>query len=202
MHTSISAGSASQRGERVSWPTGGAALAGGFLLGLFYLAHAASVLGLLDGRPSPFWQALFLAETVGLLLIMLSIPGWCSPRASLPPVALIGAILLATGLFVWALAAGSNFAPDGQLPVPAPTWLYTALIAVGSPMVAATCLRIHRTPFGAVLLVGICGLAGMLLLATPEWVYALTGLDIDWPLSPLPGQLVLAMYALGWSWAG
>jgi hypothetical protein len=202
MSRSISTSSTSQTEQGVAWPTGTAALAGGCLLAVFYITHAALAIGLLDGRPGPFWQAMFLAESVGLLLIMLSVPGWCSPRSSVSGFALIGAVLLSGGLLIWALAGASNLTPDGQLPIPTPTWLYTALVAVGSPIVAATCLRTHNTPVGAVILVGVCGLLGMVLLATPEWVYVLSGLDIDWPVPPLPGELVLALYAFAWSWAG
>jgi hypothetical protein len=201
MHASIPEGIATQDEQRLAWPTATAALGGGCLFAVFYVAHLARVLGIVGGQPGPIWPGLFLVETIGLLLLVLSVPGWCTPFASASPVSLVGAVLLSLGLLIWALAAASNFAPDGQLPIPLPTWLYSGLVAIGTPIFAATSLRSQGAPVAAVFVVGLCGPLGMLLLAGPDWAYAIGGLEIE-PISPAPGQLALALYALGWSWAG
>src|SRR5690349_17721450 len=94
MHTPPLRAGALPDANRVAWPTGTAAVLGGVLLAVFYVAHAARTEGILEGTPGPFWLAMFFIEALGLLLLMLSVLGWGAPLATLSPASATGVVLL------------------------------------------------------------------------------------------------------------
>ena len=116
-------------------------------------------------------------------LLFLSLRGWWSAGQLLGR---LGVVVLAIAFGLWFLNVMDNLG-GGVLPFYVPDTIFAALVGVGSILLALGLWRTARLPPDGLLTIGICGPAGMAMLAAP------------WPLGLGPVvPAVVTLYAVGW----
>jgi hypothetical protein len=175
---------ASENRAQPGWPTGWASIAGGLFLALPY------VLGVLDGLGVPgvkdpsIRQPAFFSLAIGVGMLLLSLYGWW--RVGHLPLGRLGVVVLAIAFGLWFLDLADNLW-RGVLPFYVPEETFAALVGIGSLLVALGLWRTTRLPRDGLVTLGICGPAGMAMLAAP------------WPLGLGPVvPAVVILYAVGW----
>ena len=182
------------------WAGLAAAVGGGLVVVnyLFWTANGVAPDRLPAGPGTPAGAFTLAAIGGGTLLLTLGLPTLMQrQRRSLSEAGVVGGWMLVGGFLLWALGALA-----GPSVLVLPWWVGETdqlLVAVGSVLFGLASAAAGVLPRWAALLVGVCGLVGLLPSAGPDLLFFVLGLGVAPGVGVRTlGYAALALFGVGW----